>query len=338
MHFWYRTNLSIFAILLLPFSMMFFFITKLRRLFYRLNLIHSFHSPVPVIVVGNITVGGTGKTPMVIYITQLLQRHGYRVGVVTRGVGGSLAKSIWEVTIDDKPSLVGDEALLLKTKLQCPIVIGRKRSAAIQHLYRKYPCDVIVSDDGLQHYRMQRDIEIVMIDETRKFGNGCLIPAGPLRESVARLDHVDFVIHKSMTSDQNWNLHYSLKEIFNAQNPKLNFDLTDFPFKKIHAIAAIANPSFFFKQLTENNFDIIPHIFKDHYLLQKKDVLFDDDLQVIMTEKDWVKCRSFTEEHHWVVSLHVNVSPTFDQEFLTLLKEKINGREKASIASCHRGA
>ena len=188
---WYSTSTPL---LLLPFEWLFRLLVLLRRLAFRLGLKPSYALPVPVIVVGNISVGGTGKTPLVVWLVSLLRKAGYHPGIVSRGYGGKAERWPQQVRPDSDPQTVGDEPVMLAQRCACPIVAAPDRVAAAKLLLKHTKCDLIITDDGLQHYRLKRDIEIVVVDGERRFGNGHCLPAGPLREPQSRLAEVDFVI------------------------------------------------------------------------------------------------------------------------------------------------
>jgi tetraacyldisaccharide 4'-kinase len=316
---WYRASLSWLTLLLLPFSWLFRCIVFLRYFLYRFHFKKTVQFPVPVIVVGNISVGGTGKTPFVIWLAQFLQTQGYRPGIVSRGVGGKKNKIPYWVDRDADPIRVGDEALLLAQRTQCPLVICIDRVAAVRELLRKSNCNIIISDDGLQHYRLGRSIEIAMIDGARGFGNGYLLPAGPLRESISRLKQVDLVIVNSDESSKHW-MRLKGDSLVSLQNPHATQPLTNFQHKKIHAVAGIGHPERFFAMLRENKLEIIEHIFPDHYGFQPQDIDFADDLPVIMTEKDAVKCIKFAKPQHWYLPVNADVSKEVENKICSLLE------------------
>jgi tetraacyldisaccharide 4'-kinase len=260
----------------------------------------------PVIVVGNLSVGGTGKTPLVCWLAVRLAALGFRPGVVTRGYGGS-ARGPQLVQASDDPNTVGDEAILLGRRTGVPIAVGRDRPAAAQLLINA-GCDVIVSDDGLQHYALVRDCEIIVVDGERLFGNGRLLPAGPLREMPARLKSADAVVvnggpavigaHASVAGALRMRLAASSAVSLRYGTPK---DLGEFAGQSVHAIAAIGNPQRFFDMLRGFGIKVIDHPLPDHARLHIGDISFADDLPVLMTEKDAVKCDAIAGPHHWYV-------------------------------------
>lgn len=298
---WYRSSLSLVSIFLLPFSWMFRGIVFLRRYLYRIKIKKKIFFPIPVIIVGNITVGGTGKTPFVIWLSEKLKEKGYHPGIVSRGVGGKRHKTPCWVTETSDVHEVGDEAILLVKRTQCPLVICHDRVAAVKELLLKKQCDIVISDDGLQHYRLGRDIEIVITDGMRGFGNRQLLPAGPLREPISRLKEVNFIL------DHGKEMKLMAAMIVSVKNITMKIPLNEFKKTRVHAIAAIGNPTRFFSMLREKGFEVIEHIFPDHYFFKASDLLFSDTLPVIMTEKDAVKCHSIAHQHCWYIPVEVVV-------------------------------
>jgi tetraacyldisaccharide 4'-kinase len=257
-----------------------------------------------VIVVGNLTVGGTGKTPLVCWLAEQLTERGFRPGLVTRGYGGS-SRAARLVQSDESPDVVGDEAVLLARRTRAPIAIGRDRPAAAQLLINA-GCDVILSDDGLQHYALSRDCEIVVVDGDRRFGNGRLVPAGPLREAPSRLKGADAVVVNGGELQRDGALHMRLLAT-SAVAMKYGTikPLREFSGQPVHAVAAIGNPQRFFAMLRAVGIRIIEHPLPDHARLNLEDISFPDDLAVLMTEKDAVKCREIAGPHHWFVPVSV---------------------------------
>jgi len=305
-YYWNSANLV--SLVLLPLSALFCLVSKVRSSLYRIKFFKAFKAPVPIIVVGNITVGGTGKTPLIIELVQQLQSMGRKPGVISRGYGG--ASSSWPQLVEkDIPAiLVGDEPKLIHERTACPVSVGPNRQQDIELLLSKYNCDVILSDDGLQHYALQRDIEIVVVDAQRKFGNGFCLPAGPLRERQSRLQQIDLVLLNGGEANQ---LSFNLRPKFCESINKLNEDakaLSEFAGKTVHAIAGIGHPSRFFNMLRRLNIQVIEHEFVDHASYEKSDLLFNDDLPVLMTEKDAVKCVDFELVNHWSVSVNAEIS------------------------------
>ncbi|MCX7150250.1 MAG: tetraacyldisaccharide 4'-kinase [Rhodocyclales bacterium] len=317
--------------MLLPFSLLFIMLAGFRRALYRMDLLHRERLPVPVVVVGNITVGGTGKTPLVIYLAQALRGLGRHPGIVSRGYGGDTA-DVAEVTPGSDPGVVGDEPLLLARHSACPVFVGRNRAAAGRSLLARHPeCDVIIADDGLQHYRLARDVEIVMFDE-RGVMNGWALPAGPLRESVSRLAQVDAVILNGIAVPSAPTLD---RPVFVMRLPGDSFHRSDDPLmtccaadlagKKLHAVAGIGAPQRFFDQLTEMGLSISEHAFADHHSYRAEDLAFAGDA-ILTTEKDAVKlARLSLPLPVWVLPVTAEVSPDLAEFVL----EKLNGHSSA---------
>lgn len=339
---WYQKTLSPWLWVLIPFALIFDAIVRLRRLAYQKKILksHSFQSEhstenlanknqIPIIVVGNITVGGTGKTPLVIHIAKLLKQHSLRVGIVSRGYfGNKSSDAVEEVYANSDPLLVGDEAVLLAKRVFCPIVVANDRVKAVKRLLEVHAVDVIISDDGLQHYPLKRDIEIAVVDGKKRLGNGWTLPAGPLREPKSRLVTVDHVVVNcplSFDNDVEYDMELRPRTVYNGKDPGQQQTLTAFQQQKIHALAGIGFPDRFFDLLKNYGLDIIAHPFPDHYRFQAKDIQFNDGLPVIMTEKDAVKCGGFMTEHHWVLAVDAAVNPLFDMRLLTRLQELRRG-------------
>jgi tetraacyldisaccharide 4'-kinase len=265
----------------------------------------------PIIVVGNITVGGTGKTPLIIALAHLLSEHGYRPGIVSRGYGGKPSILPLHVTPQTNPAEAGDEPVLIAKKTQRPLVVSPKRVEAIQALIDTYDCDVILSDDGMQHYQMHRDIEISVVDGERRFGNTLCLPAGPLREPIHRLHSVDFIISQGKAAQDEYPMQLISGPIYSLSESNNTLDIGQAQKKPIHAVAGIGHPDRFFNQLKKLGFSVIPHPFPDHYAYQLEDITFNDDRLVIMTEKDAVKCKAFATDIHWCLPVIAQCPETF---------------------------
>ncbi|MEM7019556.1 MAG: tetraacyldisaccharide 4'-kinase, partial [Pseudomonadota bacterium] len=242
---WYRNTLHPIAIALLPVSWLFRAMVYTRYQLYRRGWFKSIKTPVPVIVVGNISVGGAGKTPLVIWLAKLLKHHGFSPGIVSRGYGGATTEMPRIVKADSNPAETGDEPVLIAQHTNCPVVVFRKRPLAINTLLTQFECDVVLSDDGMQHYPMARDIEIAVIDSQRGLGNQQCLPAGPLREPPARLQQVDFIVSKEGKTE-GFTMQYVPGELTNLKNASNRKPLDEFQGKTVHAVAGIGNPQGFF--------------------------------------------------------------------------------------------
>ena len=285
---------------LLPLSLSYGAAAGARRYLYAKQLRKSTRVASPVVVVGNLSVGGTGKTPLVCWLVARLQELGFKPGVVTRGYGGS-SESVCLVDSAADPSIVGDESLLIARRTGVPVAIGRDRPSAAQLLVNS-GCDVVVSDDGLQHYALARDCEIVVVDGERRFGNGWLLPAGPLRESEARLRRVDAVVVNGGGAPLEGALSMRLeaKDAMSLIGGAVK-TLREFAGHSVHAVAGIGNPERFFNMLRGYGIEVVGHPLPDHARLQAADISFPDGRPVLMTEKDAVKCAAFAGAQHWYV-------------------------------------
>ncbi len=314
-HVWARTG--VLAVLLLPLAMLFAIVSGGRRLAYRRGWLHAVSVGVPVIVVGNITAGGSGKTPLVIWLVNWLRSQGYRPGVISRGYGGT-ARGCVEVQADSLPAQVGDEPVLIRLKADAPVVVGRDRVAAARMLLECHPdVDVIVSDDGLQHYRLHRDIELAVIDATTGLGNGWPLPAGPLREPAARLASVDAVVQvvrgtaepRTYRSITGWRADYSAGRAYRLCAPQEKLALRDLPPHDWLAATGIGRPQGFFAMLDRHGLHYHPQAFPDHHVFRPTDLPAGG--AVLMTEKDAVKCREFAGPDWWAVELEVALENGF---------------------------
>lgn len=270
--------------------------------------------PVPVVVVGNISVGGTGKTPFVIWLVEQLREWGCTPGVISRGYGGRAKAWPQIVRADSDPRLVGDEPVLIASRLGCPFHAGPDRVAAARALLKSNPeVDVIVSDDGLQHYRLPRALEICMVDGRRGFGNGWRLPAGPLREPPGRLDSVGLVVVNGGSRYPECRAPVIGMQLGVQQAVPLGggaaVALERFRGRRVHAVAGIGDPSRFFASLTRYGIELVMHPFPDHHAYSAKDLQFEEALPVLMTEKDAVKCRGFADERLWSVPAVPQVAP-----------------------------
>ena len=324
-HYWYQSTpvANLYAWSLLPLSWLYCLIATARRKVYQLKLKKSFAADVPVVVIGNIVVGGSGKTPLLISLCEFIKEKGFKPGVVSRGYGGKVA-GVKQVQQNDSAELVGDEPLMIYQNTNVPVVVGADRVAAIDYLLKNNQCDIVLSDDGLQHYRMQRDIEIAVVDAGRGFGNGFCLPAGPLRERPARLDEVDIVVYNGTVDDAAL-CTYALETL--SVCPMHSDDcvaLSDFSGKKVHAVAGIGHPPRFFTQLREAGIEVIEHAFSDHHAYSQADFSDWQNDIILMTEKDAVKCRQLLLPDAWVVNVSAVFSATLasqlDAKILPLLK------------------
>lgn len=313
-------------VLLWPFSLLYGAVSGIIRLSYRLGLRKSWRSPIPVVVVGNLTAGGNGKTPLVIWLVQALQQQGYEVGVVSRGYGGKAQSYPLLVTAQTATDQAGDEPVLIAQRTNAPVAVAPRRRAAIERLLAKYPLDIIITDDGLQHYALQRNVEIVVVDGERRFGNGWWLPAGPMRERASRLNQVDAVVTNGGTA--------LAGEIAMTLSPGLAVNMRSgekralSTFKEVVAMAGIGHPPRFFNTLRQQGLTPVAEIaFADHHAYHKAELvaLTQPEQPLLMTEKDAVKCRTFAQENWW----YLPVDAQLQGDALAPLMQKITALCKA---------
>lgn len=316
---WYTPNswITFFS----PLSAVFSAIVRRRRKAFLEERKGLARPPIPIIIIGNIAVGGTGKSPLVIHLVDWLRKEGFTPGIISRGYGGKAPHYPYEVTLDSLPAHSGDEPLMIHKQAGCPVVVDPNRASAAQHIYEACGVDLILADDGLQHYRLERDLEVVVMDGKRLFGNGLCFPAGPLREPVDRIDSVDMVVINGSQDVGGKLSHPSVSNMLLGPSewftPDEIFPVKEgiFPFEgtKVHAIAGIGNPERFFITLKEIGLEVISHPFADHHDFTEADVTFNDDYPVLMTEKDAVKCFPFWKNNCFAL----RVEPKLDDAFYT---------------------
>ena len=300
------------AWLLLPLSWLFSGVSAIRRGMYHAGLFATVKVSKPVIVVGNITAGGTGKTPLVVWLAQTLKSGGYKVAVIARGYRGHAASWPQVVTKDSDPEVVGDEPVVIAQQVDAIVVAGPDRVINAERAI-ELGAEVIISDDGLQHYHLHRDCEIAVVDGSRLFGNGFRLPAGPLRESPRRLQTVDLVlINQRDVPAGNQDVHFSVLNGNASYRVKLtrlrsiksdsSREIESFRGQQVHVVTGIGNPKAFVKALQERGIKVVPHILPDHAKFTQQDICFGDELPVFMTAKDAVKCRRLEiDGRYWVV-------------------------------------
>ncbi len=311
-----------------PLSLVYGAVAGSRRFLYAKHLRKSTRMPLPVIVVGNLSVGGTGKTPLVCWLVARLADLGFKPGVVTRGYGGS-SGSVRLVDSSDDPGVVGDESILLARRTQVPVAIGGNRPAASQLLVNA-GCGVVVSDDGLQHYALARDCEIVVIDGDRRFGNGWLLPAGPLRETPDRLGAADAVVVNGGRAppDGALSMRLEAKSVLSLTG-RAAMTLDQLAGHSVHAVAGIGNPERFFNMLRSHGIEVTGHPLPDHARLRAEDISFADRRPVLMTEKDAVKCASVAGPQHWYVPVTASFAAAESDALLKIVTEAMAGRARS---------
>jgi len=311
-----------------PLYLVYRVVTLLRKYLYQVRFFKSYRAKVPVIVVGNITLGGTGKSPLVAYLVESLKEMGFKPGVVSRGYGAKISsEQVREVHTNSLVSEVGDEPLMLKLRVDCPIFVSPTRALAVQALENQ-GCDIVITDDGLQHYALGRDIEICVFDGERKWGNGFLLPMGPMREPLKRINKTDFVV----MNGADWLERLQPKttafrmdlEASNLQslNNDQSLSLSALKGKEVVAIAGIGNPERFFNTLVMEGLLVESHGFNDHHAYTQSDVSFKGERPLIMTEKDAVKCRTFNLSDAWYLPVSAKLSGELATQIVTVLKSK----------------
>lgn len=321
-------SFTLWHIVLIPISWLFGAVVWLRKSLYQLGWLKSYRLPVPVIIVGNITVGGTGKTPFVIWLVAQLKLQGYSPGIICRGYGGS-TRQVQEVFVQSKPSETGDEPVLIAKRTQCPVFVGADRVAAGQFLLKNHPqCNIILSDDGLQHYRLQRDVEIALINSNDAFGNRLLLPAGPLREKIARLQKVDAIVDSGVgelnkiKNTPIFNMQL-LGEVFYRIHDATQQPASFFAGKSLVAIAGIGKPARFFRQLSALGLIFEQHAFPDHHTFTAQELAGFREKTLLMTEKDAVKCLAFDSENAWYLPVEAKITSQRNQSLIALILQKL---------------
>jgi tetraacyldisaccharide 4'-kinase len=315
--------------LLLPLSGVFWLLVAARRWLYKSGLKRQVRIGVPVIVVGNLTAGGTGKTPVTLWLAEALQARGFRPGLVSRGYGGSKSSSPMRVDGMSDPATVGDEPVLLARRSGLPVCVDRDRVRAAQMLVDD-GVDIIIADDGLQHLRLARDYEICVVDGRRWLGNCLLLPAGPLRDVPARLREVDQILVNGRHAQQCESAaeqNAILFELVAMEVRRLNGSLTrpvaDFAGTTVHAVAAIGNPERFFAMLRDADIQVLEHAWPDHAALALADLSFADDFVVLMTEKDAVKIGSHAGDRYWCVPVNLVMDPALASPWLAQIESRM---------------
>lgn len=316
------------SVVLAPLGWLYRLFMQFRRTAYRLGLVPTRRVGAPVIIIGNITSGGTGKTPLVIWLAEYLKQQGFRPGIVSRGYGGAAKHWPQQVRPDSDPIMVGDEPVIIARRTGCPVAASPDRYPAAAGLLQHGQCDILICDDGLQHEALARDIEIAVIDGVRRFGNGRCLPAGPLREPVSRLRAVDLVV----TNGKAGRGEFAMEIIpgrMHALNSDTTLPLSTFSGQAVHAIAGTGHPARFFQLLKSCNIHAVEHPFPDHHNYTAADIMFNDELPVVMTEKDAIKCITFATERHWYLPIDARMDEIFQHRFNKLLKDIADGQKTA---------
>lgn len=320
---WYGKHFL--SVLLTPLSWLFCAVAVVRRWAYRKGLLCSDALPVPVIVVGNITVGGTGKTPLVCWLTGFLRQQGFSPGILTRGYGGAGTDWPMLVTTASDPVKVGDEPVLLARRSACPVAVGPDRMAAGHMLLDRHRCDIIVTDDGLQHYRLRRDLEIAVVDGDRGLGNGRCLPAGPLREPRRRLASVGLVVYNGRGPEGACVMHLRPGRLVNLLDEGRREALAAFRGRPVTAVAGIGNPDRFFALLRGEGLEVDTRFYGDHHAFSADDAAQWGPGPVLMTEKDAVKCAPFAGPGFWFLPVDADPDPGVREGLMQFLRGLDNG-------------
>ena len=321
---WRREN-ALYYLVLVPISWLFAAITALRRFAYKVGILKSCQLPVPVIVVGNINMGGNGKTPVVMWLVQQLSNKGYQPAVISRGYGGSVSVPT-SVNADSLASVVGDEPVLIASKCACPVWVGANRVNVATELLKVHPkTNILISDDGLQHYALQRDVEIAVVQPEAGNYKPRLLPAGPLREPLERLNTVDAVVRNGKinagekTKISEFEMQLVGEQFYSLLDPEVKASAADFKRKTIKAMAGIGKPTRFFAHLSQMGLAFASVSFDDHHAFSAQDLANIDCDVLIMTEKDAVKCKAFAKPHHWVLPVQAEI----EEGLLILILNKL---------------
>jgi len=325
---WYRPRLTALTASLVPAALAFGAIANARRALYRAAVLRVERLPVPVVVVGNITVGGSGKTPFVAALARGLADRGWHPGIVSRGHGRADEGGPPRLAAPDAdPVMVGDEPVLL-ARTGVPVAVGRDRVAAARALLAAHPaCNILIADDGLQHYRLARDFEIVVVDATRGVGNGWRLPAGPLREPVRRVDEADAIVALGAPAPSfapnAWRMTLEGDTFVRVRDRSQTQPATAFAGSGVYALAGIGNPARFFSQLRSLGIAAAEHAFPDHHRFVPDDLALPGARAILMTEKDAVKCEAFADARCWYLPVHAHVDPAL----VTRIEEALHGSE-----------
>ncbi|ATL99305.1 tetraacyldisaccharide 4'-kinase [Aeromonas sp. CA23] len=306
--------------LLAPFALLFAIISGARRIAYRRGWFRAYRASLPVIVVGNISVGGNGKTPVVVWLVEQLQARGFRPGVVSRGYGGKAPHYPYRLDANSGTAQAGDEPVLIARRCGCPVVVAPKRADAVRLLEQGGEVDIIITDDGLQHYGLARDIELVVVDGVRRFGNACLLPMGPLREPVTRLKRVDAIICNGGTPARG---EYPMALVADAPRRVRDDEPASEPLpRSVDALAGIGHPPRFFATLTSLGYELQQSVgYADHQAFERDELLARfGERPLVMTEKDAVKCRGFAPDNWW----YLPVSAELPASLLDSLLQKLH--------------
>lgn len=316
----YWDRKSFHTTLLLPFSFLFGLFFIIRKLLYEKKIVRAEKVDLPVIVVGNITVGGTGKTSTVIWLANYLKRKGLKVGILCSGYGGNNNKYPTQITSASNPYQVGDEAVHIFKRTECLVVSCKHRIKSARFLKQNFALDALICDDGLQHYKLMRDIEIHVVHGVKRFGNEYFLPAGPLREPIKRIKDIDLRIAKGASKSDEYELTYKPNYLYALGAPSKTQPITFFKERKVLAVAGIANPEEFFEILESKGLHTVRKSFPDHHRFRSEDFSGYESLPILMTEKDAVKCKGIVGYDFWSISLEYCLPKAFGDAVLKKLE------------------
>ncbi|MBT3203578.1 MAG: tetraacyldisaccharide 4'-kinase [Gammaproteobacteria bacterium] len=318
---WWLWSKNPVSLMLWPLSLIFSLLVKVRVLLYQWHFLKSTKLPIPVLIIGNISLGGNGKTPVVVSLLKLLQDKGYQPGILTRGYKSDYEQETTILSQAHTFDKAGDEANMLSELCKCPIAVGANRVESATTLLKQFPeLDLLITDDGLQHYALDRDIEII-VQRQQAYGNGFCLPAGPLREPKTRLKNADIIIDRDGPD-----ISERLGSCWNLKKPDLHCEISDFTGQKVNALAGIGFPELFFDALRKQGLTLNDcQSFSDHENFTAQHLQPFINSPLLVTHKDAVKLRPFATENIWVVPLELTLSDDLQYRLLTLLEHRLHG-------------
>lgn len=311
------------TVVLWPLSLVYQGMMSIRHGLYAINVFKTYRAPIPVVVVGNLTVGGVGKTPLVIYLVKSLCAAGFKPAVIARGYGGNAPQYPYLVTQGSPVDHSGDEPLLIYRNTDVPVVIGADRRAAIEYIVKTTDANVIVSDDGLQHLALARDIVVCVTNEALESNNTQLLPAGPYREPISELNQVDYIVDTTISGTTKQG-RFSMSLQAGDPKPVSNCDQVWSHDKTLHLVAGIGNPERFFAGCDKLGYTGERHVFPDHHTFVQSDIDFAGDTTILMTEKDAVKCEKFADHRHWYLPVSAKLQPDLSQQIIAQLSHSVH--------------
>ena len=315
---WY-SKINLFSLILLPLTFFYYLITIIRKVFYKIGVFKTNYFNTPIIIIGNLTVGGTGKTPLCIWLCKYLQNSGIKVGIVSGGYKASSKKPMI-VNSESDSFIIGDEACLIYNETNANVVSGGNRVSATELLEKKFKNDIIIHDDGLQHLALDRFLEILLVDNNKMFGNGLLLPSGPLRESKSKINNVDILVINNSENENVPSINSSNNSVINSVTSK-EMDFKSFKDKTIHLVTGISSINAIIKNLKENNILFNVHDYPDHHRFTGKELSFNDNKPIFITSKDYVKLKKLRNKNIWIINHKIYPNDKFKSELNNKLKE-----------------